>query len=356
MVAGSSRADLDNASDVDVDPDVSTESAGACECDRGSGCGNPYTSGHLSLLTYQRIFLAIDPDVAFTHDDLDEDTAMVDGCHTTEATLVQPPLLEIFGLAVNTEVKVLTCTVCMTGLPPTEWLGHLRGNHSKALKRLKRQFSAEFESMDTVISELRLASTEEAARQPPGRAPVEGIEVRIGFLCPVVANGSVCGDVAGTLLSFNTHLSKHKDANKKPSMKEREGCTCDYQTIFAGKHRKLFRVHTGRSRASPVGPYELFLRGVNSATPHAVQTEPIQTRELPSLLRVTHWDVFVGPFRSSPKDVVDLVNFPSYGDARGNVEEKKLCLLYHVSKSWLDKVYEVWKVSSPSVRRILGTA
>ena len=276
--------------------------------------------------------------------------------NTREAALHHPAPLNTFGLALNTEVNVLICTACNTGLIPTEWMGHLKANHSTALKRLKQRFSTEFEKMPDTIAGFALASPEEAAQQISGRSPVEGIKIHAGFLCPVVVDGSPCGYVAGTLSSFATHLSnKHKTASIKPSPDERPRHACDYQTIFAGKHKRLFRIRTGL-RALEVGPYELFLTGAKLVAPHATQTEDIQTRELPSLLRVTHWDVFVAPFRHSPTDVVGLVDFPSSRHIDLSVEEKKLCLLHHVSTSWFNKIYEVWKVSSPSVRRILGSA
>ena len=311
----------------------------------------------VSLLTHKSTPPAIDPDLdAFIHEALDEDMLIAYNSHT-KAALHHPAPLNTFGLALNTEVNVLICTTCETGLIPTEWMGHLKANHSKAFKQLKQQCPTEFENMPTTIAGFALSSPQEAAQQLSGRPPVEGIKIQTGFLCPVVVDGSPCGGVAGTLSSFATHLSsKHTAADIKPSPDERTRHVCDYQTIFAGKHKRLFRIRTGFRQALEIGPYELFLTGVKVVTPGAAQTEDIQTRELPSLLRVTHWDVFVGPFRHSPKDVVELVEFPSSRHAIPTVEEKKLCLLHEVSKSWLNKIYDVWRVSSPSVRRILGTA
>ena len=352
VVAASSKA-LDNVSDIGPNLAVGMEPTSACGREGGSEepGGEPRYLQLFPLLTHKSTSPAIDPDLnTFIHEDLDEDMLMAYNSHTKEAVLHHPAPLNTFGLALNTEVNILICTTCKTGLIPTEWMGHLKANHFKAFKRLKQQFPTEFENIPTTIAGFALLSPEEAAQQLSGRPPVKGIKIQTVFLCPVVVDGSPCGGVAGTLSSFATHLSsKHKAAGINPPPDERTHHACDYQMIFARKHKRLFQIHTGFHWALEIGPYELFLTGVRVVTPNATQTEDIQNQELPSLLKVTHWNIFVGPFCHSPKDVVELVEFPSSHYAVLTVEEKKLCPLHEVSELWLNKIYNVWRVSSPSV-------
>jgi len=272
-----------------------------------------------------------------------------------EAPLESPSPLDRFGLAVNMELGVLTCTDCLTGLAPDEWKGHMSNRHANAFKSIKRGFPALHEALEPAIDAYNLKDPDAVRNQRPGRAPVKGIRVNTGFYCPVLVDGSACNKVVGTESSFSTHLSRdHTGSEKKPNPCERKMYTCEYQTVFLGSHRRYFLVRTGVVEGSTIGAYELFLQNFKSAAPLAEQGGmELETRELPALLRGTHWDIFVGPFRKSPKDVISLVEFPRSSE---DPLEKLLHCLYDTCKAWFAKVYDIWKGSSGSIRRLLGMA
>jgi hypothetical protein len=276
-----------------------------------------------------------------------------------DADLLRPYPLEHFGLAFNQEVQVLICTLCRIGLPPGEWKSHLGAHHQDAFRRVQKELPEGVEQASTHISSLTLIDPLQAREHPAGSAPVKGIEVRSGYYCPVEVNGSPCHKVMGASSTFSTHLSScHKDATWKPSSMDREKYTCDFQTIFNGKHRRYFRVLTGLSpshQAPDAMLYKAFLQQLKTPASHIVQADDLECRELSSLLKVTRWDSFVKPFRKQPADVSSLIAFPSYG-ASHTGEEKHLCLLHEISMAWLRKVRLIWESSTPSIRRLIGTA
>lgn len=284
------------------------------------------------------------------------DAATLNDTLSPEASLEQPHPLDRFGLAVNVKERVLTCTLCRTGLAPNEWKGHLTDQHKDALKSVKRNFRTAWDDLEAAVAKFNLGDPDEVRIQRPGRSPIKGIDIRSGYRCPVNVNGTQCPKVAGTTGSFATHLStSHRGSAERPSQSLFKEHACNYQTVFRTSHIHYFQVRTGVTDGPTAGPYEVFLNDFKSATPRAAQTGDLETRDLPSLLRVTHWDVFVEPFRGSPGDVVNLVVFPLYEGGGGQLEAL-LCRLHAVSKRWLGKVYEVWRDSSPSIRRLLGMA
>lgn len=306
-----------------------------------------------SHLTHSRICLAIAHEGSV--DDFRARCAGIQDVPRSRVPLEQPSPLDRFGLAVNMELRVLTCTVCLTGLAPGEWEGHLHEQHAGAFKTIKKNLPELYDNLAPSIAAFDLQNPDEVRNQRSGRAPVNGIQVHSGFYCPLLVNGSPCDKISGKESTFSTHLSRdHAGSKRKPDPRQRLQYTCDYQTIFLGSRRRYFRVLTGVAEGFTGGSYELFLRSFKSATPYAEQgnMEP-ETRDLPSLLRATHWDVFVGPFRKSPGDVVSLVDFPRSSD---DSIEKVLCCLHDVSIAWLAKVRSIWRVSSPSIRRLLGMA
>ena len=273
----------------------------------------------------------------------------------SDTVLVQPSPLDHFGLAINVDIRVLTCTICCIGLVSNQWIGHMENKHKLAFVNSKKKYPTEYTQVQDTLAQFDLGDPLQVKCRRPGQAPVRGIEIRSGYCCPVPVNGTPCQHVTGTEASFTTHIStKHKGVATRSSLGDVKLYACDYQTIFEGSNRQYFLVQTGVALGPTVGPYEIFLSQNKSTIPHASQGGvELETHDLPSLLRVTHWDVFVGPFRKSPKDVVGLVDFPSHQDSP---EENLLCLLHNVSKAWLKKVYTIWESSSPSVRRLLGMA
>ena len=289
-------------------------------------------------------------------EDGENEGTAVDPSPGLEESLVQPTPLDHFGLAVNIGLGVLTCTICCTGLVSEEWTGHMLNKHKPAFTNSKKHFPTEFGEVKDILAKFNFGNPVEVRLQKSGQAPVKGIKVHTGFYCPVMVGGSTCRAVMGTMSTFANHLSKaHKNAAGKPDPNQRSFYSCNYQTIFEGKYKQYFMVQAGLTEEPTMGPYEMFIKTYKPTLPYAAQNVEPETRDLPSLLRVTHWDVFVGPFRKSPKDVVSLVNFPSHQGSLSS-EEQLLCSLHSVSKAWFKKIYEIWKGSSPSIRRLLGMA
>ncbi|KAF9780644.1 hypothetical protein BJ322DRAFT_1112646 [Thelephora terrestris] len=270
-----------------------------------------------------------------------------------EAELIQPHPLDLFGLAFNSDIGVLICTLCQVGLPPMEWRGHLETKHNEVFDLLRKKFKNDIHQLPELISSLGLGDPDVVRGRQAGQAPVRGIKIERGFYCPIEAGGSPCHEVVGTLNSFATHLSRaHKDANWKPSVEERRTYTCDYQTIFQGVHRRYFRVFAGLSPGSASEAYKALIHHSKQPILHPEQADDLESREMSSLLKVTHWDAFVGPFRNNPAEVIDLIAFPSYG-ATG---DQLLHAIHPISVAWASKIKKIWASSSPSMRRLLATA
>ena len=88
---------------------------------------------------------------------------------------------------------------------------------------------------------------------------------------------------------------------------------------------------------SLVDPYLVFLQCSNTKPSFLHTPEAITLEELPSLLRATRWDIFIGSYGENPKDMIDLICYSKAG--RDNSElEAVLCKLPHISECWVDVV------------------
>jgi Orsellinic acid/F9775 biosynthesis cluster protein D len=271
--------------------------------------------------------------------------------------LLQPYPLEEFGLAFNLEVKVLVCTGCETGILPNEWKGHLHAQHRAAYQNLCNTFSKEvFGAVEQAITSFAPTDADTAKMRPGALPPVFGIKVESGYYCPVIVDGSPCHKAAGTLKTLQNHFSaSHKGSQDIPKPKDRAKYACDYQSIFRGVHRRFFRVIAGGSKDPELADYNALISETGPADFGTTYVDEPELRDQTSLLKVTMWDEFVGPFRKDPENVVNLVALPSW-DSTATEEEKALCGLYRVCLAWLQKVKDLWRPASSHVRLALGMA
>ena len=78
----------------------------------------------------------------------------------------------------------------------------------------------------------------------------------------------------------------------------------------------------------------------------------LESWEMSSLLKITHWDAFIRPFQNNPADVINLIAFPS----SGTNEDKLLCMIHPISVAWASTIKKIWAPSSPSICWLLATA
>jgi hypothetical protein len=119
-------------------------------------------------------------------------------------------------LGFNTYAKTLVCLDCNCGVPTKEVSGHLRGNPHK-LNNI---------TPDTIIQVFKAINVNvplENKKTPPRSAqpwkPVEGLYLKLGIICAVPLNGSICGHAVQKESSMSNHFSAlHKDGQLPHSL------------------------------------------------------------------------------------------------------------------------------------------
>lgn len=269
-------------------------------------------------------------------------------------------LLLEWGLAVDHELRVLVCWSCGNAIKssPKEVLRHLESKHSKKGKTILGQHPSLGQQLEAALGDYPFRPPDEVKFQPTDRAPVKGITVHRGFYCPVLSeDGSPCCVTYREPASLYEHVKKKHECNSnRPKQNELLGFSCDCQTIFNSNHRRYFRVKT-EPKGPPEdsrNPYTAFVQEEQRMMPGGF-LEAIKPEELPSLLRVTQWHMFVGDHRENPKDVVDLIQHPARSSgSEGSSEDQMLSKLPRISEAWLADVGGYWKESSEWIRRVLN--
>jgi len=260
-----------------------------------------------------------------------------------------PERLAEWGLVLDDTLKILICVSCGHALRPTydAFYAHIKSKHGAISPELQCL-------LRTATETFSFGSTEDVCTQPSGRAPIQGIKIQAGFYCPVVLpGGSPCQYTAGKVDTLYQHLCNDHRDNPKRLPKDSLGIYgCEYQTVFAGADRRLFRVQTGLADVNCSSPYSVFLDTIDRmATPDVRPPERIKDDEIPSFLRGTRWHIFMEPYRAKPKDVVALVAYP---ESRGGEMEKVLSRLTNISNAWMKKVHGNLLGSSDYIKRMLG--
>jgi hypothetical protein len=284
-------------------------------------------------------------------------------CRSDQGCVTQSPLDKL-DLKVDPGLKILICLTCRHALDPTPKavIKHFDEKHRSRGKKLDKLYPGLSARLTKALECIDFAPPIKVRSPLHDQAPISGIQVSRGFYCPLTGMGrKPCLYISGAISTMHTHIkSKHQGDIPRPSVKDLEGCPCDYQTLFKGPLKKYFRVRTGLTglEAHPDGsrnPYSVFMRQPNTASPD-IRPEPIKDDELPSLLRATRWNVFLEPYRKRPSDVVALVQFPTARVYRmtGSEVEKALSRLPDVTEVWMDTTYKHWKDSTRYIHRILA--
>jgi len=268
---------------------------------------------------------------------------------------------------VHRELKVLICLTCRHALNPTAKavVSHFNSNHCMKGETIQKLYPGLSDRLHQTLDCSSFALPKDVREQPPDQAPISGIQVKRGFYCPMKkSDGKPCAYVGGTTATIETHINcEHKGVKNRPSVDTLKQYSCDYQSLFTGNLRHAFRVRTGMTgiESHPDGannPYSVFMRQMESMQPTDYRPEPMKYEELPSFLRATRWNVCLEPYRSNPKDIVSLVQYPSVRalkDAgKDGAFERLLCRLPDVSTAWIDQVYRYWRASSDYSQRVLA--
>ena len=221
------------------------------------------------------------------------------------------------------------------------------------------------EVLKQALEQVTFVNPDEVRVQPHNKAPVPGIKVNKGFYCPMEGeDGKQCLYVSGTANTMSTHLKlKHKGDQNRPAPKSIKDFPCDYQTLFTCSLKHFYRVQTGYTGLTDLqnnskNPYLAFLNQGDLSRNLNPPPEPLRTPELPSFLRITQWHNFLEPYRSDPKDVTALIQYPiDQNPCSPHLEqssEKVLSKLKDVTNTWMDKVHSYWKESTDYVHRVLA--
>jgi hypothetical protein len=233
----------------------------------------------------------------------------------------------------------------MEGIKPQakSILNHLEKYHCRRGRTIRKTYPTLEAGFDRELRCLELAEPDIAKDQPPNRPAIAGLQVFPGYSCPVKKEGILCLRTFRKVGTLYEHVRKEHHGVSRQFPKSRlSQCHCECQTIYR-RPIQYFKVKTGLLPGGQASPYSVFLQGHNTDIPSFPHTpEPIRMEELPSLLRATRWDIFVGPYRNSPKDVVDLIRHPTRA-SKGEVGvEDTLCKLPFISECWIDMVEEYY--------------
>lgn len=246
----------------------------------------------------------------------------------------------------NTELKILICRPCQRGINSSAGgvLKHLEKYHSQRGKTIQKAHPTLKSSFVEELKHYEFSDPSAVRTQPPDRPAIPEIKVFHGYFCPVEINRGVqCLRAFRAVSSLYEHVkNRHPSLVQRPKLSELEHYTCECQTIYSNPVQ-YFRVRVGSLLGSNnrveslVNPYSVFLQCGNTKPSFPHTPEKISLEELPSLLRATRWDIFIGSHRENPKDVADLIRYPKV-DRNNSELEAILCKLPHISECWVDTV------------------
>lgn len=253
--------------------------------------------------------------------------------------------LDWWDLFVNPELKVIICRSCMQGIKPQaeSIVNHLEKYHRRRGKKIRGTFPTLQARLDEELKHLELAEPDLVMDQPPDRPAIPGLQVFPGHFCPI-DEGMPCSRTFRKVATLYEHIKReHPGLSQKYTKLQLGQYQCDCQTIFPRPMVRYFKVRSGLLSGATGGrldPYTVFVQGKTTGIPSLPDTpEPIRMEELPSLLRATRWDIFVGRYRNNPKDVVDLVRHPEARASEHEVGvEGALYKLQFISECWIDEV------------------
>jgi hypothetical protein len=271
-------------------------------------------------------------------------------------------LLWTLGLSVDKEVRVLVCRTCLQGVYPysSTIVNHAQ-NHAPKGHRILSKRPTLFSELKKVLEEFQLAKAASVRFQPPNRAPIPGIEVHTGYYCSVLLeDGTKCLRAYRKTGSLYQHLKDtHRTAADRPRKADLSDYDCKCQTIFSGNLKRYFKVITGLSGLEQaVNPYSVFVQSASDEIPSSSKVlEQLKTRELPSLLRITKWHLFVDGYREDPKDIVHLIRHPASSASTPREQdcevERVLAKLPDIADAWMAKIAVYHQLSTHTMLRIL---
>ena len=272
-------------------------------------------------------------------------------------------LLWTLGLSVDKKVRVLVCRTCWQGVcpHPSTIINHVQGHAPRGHRILSKRPTL-FSELRKILEELQLAEAARVRFQPPDRAPIPGIEVHTGYYCPVVLeDGTKCRRAYRKTDSLYQHLKDtHRTAAVRPKKADLSHYDCNCQTIFLGNLIRYFKVITGLSGLEQaVNPYSVFVQSASDEIPSSstVLEGELKTRELPSLLRITKWHLFVNGYREDPKDIVHLISHPASSASTPREQdcevEQVLAKLPDIADAWMAKIAVYHQLSTHTMLRIL---
>jgi len=210
---------------------------------------------------------------------------------------------------VNAELKILICRPCQRGINSSAEgvLRHLERYHCQRGKTIQKACPTLKPSFREELRCYEFSDPSVIKEQPPGRPAIPEIRVFQGYFCPVeMDQGVQCSRTFRVASSLYEHVKKHHPSlAQRPTLSDLEHYACECQTIYLNPVH-YFRVRPGsllgsNSRVeSLVNPYSVLLQCGNTKPSFPHTPEAITLEELPSLLRATRWDLFIGSYRENP--------------------------------------------------------
>lgn len=268
-----------------------------------------------------------------------------------------------WGLVVNERLGIMVCFTCKQAIDSAAEgvMRHLEKNHSRKGHTIKKENPSLLSDLTRLLKGFNFLPRITVRNQPAGNAPIRGIKVHRGYHCPIeLADGTECRAAYLKTSSLYKHVRKeHGEHPDRPTEKQLYDYTCDCQSVFGGTDRLYFTVNIGlleEGRPGTFNAYSAFVGSAENRIPDSSKPhEEFRNEELPSILRLTEWHLYLDPYRGDPEDIVRLAHHPDRSaKAQSGAVERVLARLPGISDAWVAKVKGYWKKSTDWMRRVLN--
>lgn len=188
------------------------------------------------------------------------------------------------GFRLHRGLKLLMCVECEHVCIPDKICGHLK-SHNISRKNVEAL-------LKELVGYYGIHEGSDIPMPEPGGPAIEGIKVWPGFQC------SECNYVALEAESLRRHTRSH-DSNPKYTK-------CSAQTLFRPLPIRYFSVTVPEEPTKAEDIFQTFLQDIEPSLPKFDLGDPSTVREIPLLLKKTHWHLFLDLWLKNPEKRKEL--------------------------------------------------
>lgn len=186
--------------------------------------------------------------------------------------------LSSIGFRLNMDHKILICVDCEHACIPSHIPGHVK---------LHKIPKGNIEStIAEIVEYFQVNKTNDVPKPHNIVDAIEGLKVHPGLKC------GTCNYVCCQSETFRKHAAMHA---RRPTVSE-----CHVQTFFNPLPIRYFQVNVSKIDDAEENPFEQFLQDIASSMPKFDLGDLTTTRDLPLLLKKTHWDLYLDEWLKDP--------------------------------------------------------